>query len=110
MMHADRALGFKDAAIHEATLFAIDSLIKAQYPNGAWPQRFSGPPNAGRFSGLKANYPDTWPRTYPGVNYAGYYTLNDNAQADVISTLFEAAEIYGEKSLLRLPPDAVATF
>src|SRR4051812_35873204 len=96
MMHADRALGFKDGAIHEATLFAIDSLIKAQYPNGAWPQRFSGPPNAADFPVIKANYPESWPRTYPGVNYAGYYTLNDNAQADVISTLFEAAEIYSQ--------------
>src|SRR4029453_15250376 len=37
MMHADRALGFKDQAIHEATLFALDGLMKAQYPNGAWP-------------------------------------------------------------------------
>src|SRR5262245_29635238 len=97
MMHADRALGFKDKSIHEATLFAIDSLIKAQYPNGAWPQRFSGPPNAADFPVVKANYPDSWPRTFPGVKYSGFYTLNDNAQADVISTLFEAAEIYGEK-------------
>ena len=31
------------------------------------------------------------------MNYAGFYTLNDNAQADVIATLFEAADIYGEK-------------
>src|SRR5436190_3836001 len=49
LMHADRALGFKDTAIHEATLFALESLIKAQYPNGAWPQRFTGPPNAADF-------------------------------------------------------------
>src|SRR5205085_3045241 len=97
MMHTDRALQFKDTAIHEATLFALDSLIKAQYPNGAWPQRFSGPPNPADFPVIKANYPDTWPRTFPGVNYQGYYTLNDNAQADVISTLFEAAEVYGDE-------------
>jgi len=97
MMHVDRALGFKDQAIHEATLFALDSIVKVQYPNGAWPQRFSGPPNAADFPVVKANYPDTWSRTYPGVNYQGFYTLNDNAQADVIATLFEGAEIYGEK-------------
>jgi hypothetical protein len=72
-------------------------LIKAQFPNGAWPQRFSGPPNAADFPVVKANYLDSWPRTFPGVNYASFYTLNDNAQADVIATLFEAAEIYGEK-------------
>jgi PelA/Pel-15E family pectate lyase len=97
MMHVDRALGFKDAAIHEATLFALDGLMKAQYPNGAWPQRFSAPPNPAEHPVVKANYPDNWPRTFPGVNYAGFYTLNDNAQADVIETLFEAADVYGDK-------------
>src|SRR5262245_48416332 len=97
LMHIDRALGFKDQPIHEATLYALDSLVKVQYPNGAWPQRFSGAPKAEDFPVIKANYPDSWPRTFPGVNYAGYYTLNDNAQADVISTLFEGAEIYDER-------------
>src|SRR5262245_50517227 len=37
LMRVDRALNFKDAAVHEAALFALDNLIKAQYPNGAWP-------------------------------------------------------------------------
>lgn len=97
LMHVDRTLGFKDAAIHEATLYALDHLITAQYPNGAWAQRFSGPPKVEDFPVLKASYPDTWPRTFPGVNYAGFYTLNDNAQADVIDTLFDAADIYGDK-------------
>jgi Pectic acid lyase len=97
LMHADRALGFQDQPIHEATHYALDGLIRVQFPNGAWPQRFSAPPKAADHPVLKANYPETWPRTYPGVNYSGFYTLNDNAQADVISTLFEAADIYGDK-------------
>jgi hypothetical protein len=97
MMHVDRALGFKDAQIHEATLYAVDSIVKVQFPNGAWPQRFSAPPSAADHPVLKASYPDTWSRTYPGVNYSAFYTLNDNAQADVIATLFEAADIYGDK-------------
>jgi len=96
LMHVDRALEFKDKEIHEAALFALDSLVKAQYPNGAWPQRFSGPPKAEDFPVVKANYPESWPRTWPNVNYMGYYTLNDNTQADMIETMFEAAEIYGQ--------------
>lgn len=96
LMHVDRQLGFKHQAIHEATLYALDGLMKAQYPNGAWAQRFSSPPKAEDYPVLKASYPESWPREYPGVNYAGFYTLNDNAQADVISTLFEAADIYGD--------------
>jgi hypothetical protein len=97
LMHVDRALEYKDQPIHEATRYALDSLVNVQYPNGAWPQRFIGPPKAEDFPVIKANYPESWPRTYPGVNYAGFYTLNDNTQADVIRTLFEAAEIYGDQ-------------
>jgi hypothetical protein len=99
LMHVDRVLEQKDAKIHEAVKFAQSGLLAAQYPNGAWPQRFSGPPKAEDHPVLKASYPESWPREWPNVNYAGYYTLNDNAQATTISTLFEAGEIYGDKRL-----------
>ena len=96
LMHVDRALGFKDTAIHEATQVTLESLLKAQYPNGAWPQRFTGPPNAAEFPVLKASYPADWPRTFPAVNYSSFYTLNDDTLADCMATMFEAAEIYGD--------------
>jgi hypothetical protein len=96
LMHVDRTLGFKDQEVHDATLFALESLVQAQYPNGAWPQRFSAPPKAADFPVLKANYPESWPRTWPNVNYTSYYTLNDNTQADMIETMFEAADIYNQ--------------
>ena len=76
LMRVDRDLGFKDAQIHEAALFALDSLIKAQYPNGAWPQRFSrfpdpkpsrssrrATPSRGRGRGPAPNYIATTPST-----------------------------------------------
>lgn len=97
LMHIDRVLERKDAQVHEAVMFSLDRLLASQYPNGAWPQRFSGPPNAEDFPVVKANYPDQWPKVWPNVKYASFYTLNDNAQATTISTLFEAAEIYGDK-------------
>ena len=97
MMHIDRALGFKDPQIHEATQYALEGLLKAQFPNGAWSQQFSGPPKPEDFPVIKANYPDSWSRTFPAVNYSGYYTLNDNALADAMAALFEAAEIYQEQ-------------
>lgn len=96
LMHVDRALKFQDREIHEAAQYALESLLAAQYPNGAWPQRFSGPPKAEDFPVLKASFPDAWPREFPAENYAGYYTLNDNTLADTMATLFEAGEIYGE--------------
>ncbi|MDX1947658.1 MAG: pectate lyase [Pirellulaceae bacterium] len=96
LMHVDRALEQKDQSIHEAVTYALEKLLAAQYPNGAWPQRFSAPPDPADFPVIKANYPPTWPRTFPSADYTSYYTLNDNTLADMIATMFEAAEIYGD--------------
>ncbi|HPC16134.1 MAG TPA: pectate lyase [Candidatus Hydrogenedentes bacterium] len=92
----DHVLDFKDAAIHEAALYGLDALIKAQYPNGAWPQRYSAFPDPAKHPVKPAGYPETWARTYPGLDYKGFYTLNDNTLADTIATMFLAAEIYGD--------------
>ena len=43
LMLTDKALEFTDAAIHDAAVYGLDRLLAAQYPNGAWPQRFTGP-------------------------------------------------------------------
>ncbi|HEX8198901.1 MAG TPA: pectate lyase [Isosphaeraceae bacterium] len=96
LMRVDRTLGFNDAPIHEAAGFALAALLKAQYPNGAWPQGFDRPPDPAQFPVRKAGYPESWPRAFPGVNYHGFSTLNDNALGDVIDALLEAARIYGE--------------
>jgi len=94
LMRVDRVLQFQDAKIHEAAQYALDALLKVQYPNGAWPQRFSAPPDPARYPVLKASYPESWSRTFPGKSYSDYYTFNDNTLADTITTLLEAAEIY----------------
>ena len=100
MMRVDHALDFQDRTIHEASLYALDKLIEAQYPNGAWPQRFRGPraPDIGR--PLQASYPDSWPREWPNEDYRDRYTLNDNTLADVIDAYLEAARIYEEPRYL----------
>jgi PelA/Pel-15E family pectate lyase len=100
LMRVDRELGFKDAPIHEAALFALDSLIRAQYPNGAWPQRFSRFPDPNAFPVKKASYPESWPRTWPGPNYTAHYTFNDNSIVDMIDAMLEAARIYKEPRYL----------
>ncbi len=94
LMKLDTVLERRDQAIHSCVEYALASLLKAQYPNGAWPQRFSEPPNAADFPVLKASYPETWPREYPKLDYRSYYTFNDNTIADVIDTMFLAAELY----------------
>ena len=97
MSRLDRALDFKDERIHEASLFALDSVLKAQFPNGAWPQGYEAFPDPAKHPVKRAAYPDAWPAKHPGGDYWLHYTLNDNAMADTIETLFLAAEVYEEK-------------
>lgn len=96
LMEVDEATEFKHAAIHDSVQYALKSLLAAQYPNGAWPQRFSEPPDPKRYPVLKANYPDDWPREYPKEDYRDYYTFNDDTIADMIDTMLLAGQIYGE--------------
>ncbi|MBL8229238.1 MAG: hypothetical protein JNL98_12200 [Bryobacterales bacterium] len=94
LMRVDRALRFEDKAIHEAALFALDKLLAAQYPIGAWPQRFRQPPDASKFPVKRASYPDSWDRKWPGPDYQHHYTFNDNTNVDAIDMMLEAARIY----------------
>ncbi len=96
LMQLDQRLEFKDAEIHEAVQFGLAALLKAQYPNGAWPQRYSAPPDPEKFPVLRASYPEDWPREFPSVSYTDYYTLNDNTLSDVIDTMLLAGQIYGD--------------
>lgn len=100
LMRLDRALGFQDPAIHEAVQFALDRLLAAQYPIGAWPQRFREIPDHSRFPVRRASYPETWSREWPGPDYQQHYTLNDNTLADAIDMMLEAARIYKDPRYL----------
>lgn len=97
LMELDRELEFRHEEIHEAAMYALDAFLKAQYPNGAWPQRYSEFPDPDDFPVKQASFPETWSRTYPGKDYKGFYTLNDNTICDMISTMFLAWDIYGDE-------------
>jgi hypothetical protein len=109
LMRVDRALDFQDAKIHEAALFALDKLAQAQYPNGAWPQRFSQPADAALHQPKQASYPESWPRQWPGENYQGHYTFNDNSICDDIDLFLEAARLY-QSSRYRATAEQGAAF
>jgi PelA/Pel-15E family pectate lyase len=96
LMHLDRALGYRDKQVHFAVEYALDALIKAQFPNGAWPQRYEEFPDAKKFPVRKASYQAKWSRTFPQQRYYSFYTFNDNSIADVVKTMIEAREIYGK--------------
>lgn len=96
LMHVDEAQSFGDSQIHDAVRYALNRLLEAQYPNGAWPQRFSQPPAAEMFPVLKASFPDTYPESFPSADYRGFYTFNDNTLSDMIATMLEAGKIYDD--------------
>ncbi len=96
LMRLDRTLDFADPAIHQAAVHALDHLLAAQYPNGAWPQRFSTPPEPEKYPVKKASYPASWSREHPRLPYGDFYTFNDNTLADMIDTMLLASVVYGE--------------
>lgn len=57
-----------DQELQACLKFGMDSLLGAQYPNGAWPQQFRGPADPAT-PVLKAKYPETWPREFPKEDY-----------------------------------------
>lgn len=88
----DQTLEFKDSAIHEAVQFALEALLKAQFPNGAFPQGFTGPVAAHPV--VQASYPGEWPRVWPHEDYWNYYTLNDGLAGTVSETFLVALRAY----------------
>ena len=100
MMQLDRELQFQDPVIHEAVIYALDCFVKAQYANGAWPQRYSEFPSPSQDPPKRASFPAQWPRVFPGDNYSGFYTLNDNTMSDLVVTMLDAWDIYGDKRYL----------
>lgn len=94
LMRLDAETGFRDAPLHAAVIFGLDSLVKVQYPNGAWPQQFEGPPDASQFPVKTASYPDSWSREFPKAKYELFYTFNDNTIADVVALMLEAGDTY----------------
>lgn len=94
LMHVDEELKFADTEIHEAVEYALERMLAAQYPNGAWPQRYERPPTKDEFPVMPAKFPNNWPRTFPKQKYTGYYTLNDSNMSRIVEMLFEAHRIY----------------
>ena len=91
----------RDARIREALEYGLEKMIEAQYPNGAWPQRWRGEARTVKdFPIVKARYPESYPREYPKVNYFAHYTLNDNTHADCIDTMLDAFHRTGRREYL----------
>ncbi|HMJ88440.1 MAG TPA: pectate lyase [Candidatus Acidoferrum sp.] len=95
LVRMDETLGFGDTNIAEAISQALNAIFKVQYPNGAWPQGYEEFPDAVKFPVKRASYPAEWPRTWPGSQqYWLRYTLNDNALATIVESLFDVTRTY----------------
>ncbi|MEQ1852151.1 MAG: pectate lyase [Chthoniobacteraceae bacterium] len=96
LMHADKALGFRHAGIHEASEVAREAVLAAQFPSGAFPQVWSGP--VAPHPAVKANFPDYDWRTENRIKeYWDLPTLNDNLASAVLRTLEDAVAIYDDR-------------
>lgn len=100
LMLLDRELQFQDAAVHEAARYALDAFQRAQYPNGAWPQRYSEFPDPNT-PVRPARFPADWNRTYEKVSYTHFYTLNDNTVCDLIELMLTTHDVYKEPQWLQ---------
>ncbi|MCA9432707.1 MAG: hypothetical protein KC940_19490, partial [Candidatus Omnitrophica bacterium] len=100
LMRVDQTLDLKNEAIHDAVVYSLKHLLDAQYPNGAWPQRFDSSPDPQKHPVMKASYPETWSRTHPDQDYRSYYTFNDNTISDMVRVMLDAHEIYGDPKYL----------
>ncbi len=92
----DEALGFRHKEIHESAALALTALLAAQFPNGGFPQVWTGPVTQQPV--VKASYPDYDWRTKGKIkNYWDMYTLNDNVPGYVAETLIEAHRVYEDE-------------
>jgi hypothetical protein len=86
-----------DTEVRSALEYGLAKMLEAQYPNGAWPQRYDGKPrNPADFPVKRAEYPKDYPRTYPKVNYAGHYTFNDHTIYDCVGVMLDAYHRFGK--------------
>ncbi|MCS6861261.1 MAG: pectate lyase, partial [Abditibacteriales bacterium] len=91
----------RDARIREALDYGLQGLLRAQYPNGAFPQGYDGKPrNPADFPVKRAQIPPSWSRTPTGGDYWLYYTFNDNTHRDCLLTLLDAYRRTGQREYL----------
>ena len=99
LVQVDQALEFKNRVDSPSSVIALDALLLAQYPNGGFPQVWTGPVQPQ--PALQASYPDYDWRTEGRVkNYWDMYTLNDNVTGYVAEVLIDAHRVYGDEKYL----------
>ncbi|MCW0218174.1 MAG: hypothetical protein OJI67_07610, partial [Prosthecobacter sp.] len=69
LIRVDHALGGQNEEIHEAADYALEAIMKTQYPAGGWSASFdtwpSSAPSGEKYPVLAGRYPADWPRQWP---------------------------------------------
>lgn len=80
-----------DERIKTALEYGLNRLLEAQFPNGAWPQRWDGRPHKpADFPVKAATFPSDYPREQPRSGYYQHYTFNDGTHRDALLVCLEA--------------------
>lgn len=96
LIRTDRALDFQHEKIHEAAKRGLEALLKAQFPNGAFPQIWRRPVEPQPI--VAAKFPNDDRKTEGRIkNYWDYYTLNDGLAGTVSNVLMEAHLTYKDE-------------
>lgn len=96
LVRVDKVLGFQHKDIHESARIALNALLTAQFPNGGFPQIWTGPSKKQPVK--QAGYPDYDWRTEGRIkNYWDMYTLNDNVPSYVAQALIDAYRVYNDQ-------------
>jgi len=100
LARVDKALDYKDEAIHDAAVHGLTALLHTQYPNGGWSANFDrfpkDYPSEDLYPTVPSAYPESWPRDWP-KDFSGCYVTNDELMANMTDTLIQAVESYPEE-------------
>ncbi|MES2461701.1 MAG: pectate lyase [Armatimonadota bacterium] len=101
-LDAQKQPGPEAASVRSAVEYGLTMMLEAQYPNGAWPQRYDAKRHdSAKFPVQAATIPRLYPREHGKVSYYSHYTLNDDTQRDCIRTMLDAYRRLGKPEYLQ---------
>jgi PelA/Pel-15E family pectate lyase len=100
LIQLDKGTGFQHESLHQACSIGLEAVLAAQYPNGAFPQVFTG--EVPKPEPKTASFPNyDWRSEGRVKNYWDMYTLNDNTTGYLADTLIEAYRVYQDEKFLK---------
>jgi hypothetical protein len=100
LMWYDAVTKGQDPAVGQAVQFGLNQLLKAQYPNGAWPVFLGRVFPHRRFAAAwRARLPETWSKEWVKPPNSAL-VLNDQLVRDVVRLLLAADQLFKREDLV----------